>query len=438
MALRSKQWKNVLGMNARMLEYIAKVNSSEAIRLANNKLKTKKVLQKAGLATPRLFGVIRTREELKKFRWTKLPGSFVLKPNSSSGGGGIIVIFGRNKKGNWVKADKTEVFIPELRNHIIDILDGNFSNGNIPDVAFFEQRVKVDAVLKQYSVKGVPDVRVLLYNQVPVMAMLRLPTEESGGKANLHAGGIGVGIDLSQGITTTAVQHGHLLDTLPHKRLSLSGITVPHWNDLLLLAVRTAAASNLNYVGVDIAIDRDDGPLVLEINARPGLDIQYANLAPLRSRLRRVEDLKMSSLEKKIRLAKNLFGNELEQEVEDMTGRTILGIEEEVIILDNEQAQHPILAKIDTGAYRTTIDENLAKKLKLDKPVVEHKDVRGALGEQTRPIINLNMVIRDRPVKTEAFLADRTHMNYDMIVGRRDLKGFLVDPTKTPRDKTIK
>ncbi|MEX1112255.1 MAG: sugar-transfer associated ATP-grasp domain-containing protein [Candidatus Andersenbacteria bacterium] len=438
MPLLSKQWKNVLGMNARMLEYIAKVNSPSAIRLANNKLGTKKALQKAGLATPRLFGVIRTRQELKRFRWTKLPGSFVLKPNSSSGGGGIIVIFGRNKKGNWVKGDKTEVFIPELKNHIIDILDGNFSHSNVPDVAFFEQRVRVDTVLKQYSVRGVPDIRILLYNQVPVMAMLRLPTEESGGKANLHAGGIGVGIDLSQGITTTAVQHGRLVDTLPDKRMGLSGITIPHWNDILLLAVRTAAASELNYVGVDVAIDREDGPLVLEINARPGLDIQYANLAPLRSRLRRVEDLKMSSIEKKIRLAKNLFGSDIEQGVEDMTGRSILGIEEKIIIIDNEQVHHPILAKVDTGAYRTTIDKSLAQKLKLDKPVIDHKDVRGALGEQTRPVINLSMLVHDRLVKTEAFLADRGHMNYDMILGRRDMKGFLVDPTKTPNGKTIK
>lgn len=435
MAILSKQWKNVLGMNARTLEYIAKSNPPESVRIANNKLRTKKVLQKAGLATPRLFGVLRSRQEVKKFRWTKLPASFVLKPNSSSGGGGIVVIFGRNKKGNWVKADKSEIFIPELRNQVIDILDGNFSPSNVPDVAFFEQRIKVHKVLKQFSVRGVPDIRILLYNQVPVMAMLRLPTEESEGKANLHAGGIGVGIDISQGLTTTAVQYGRLIDALPDKRMSLSGIQIPYWNDILLLSVRTAAASGLNYAGVDVAIDRDDGPVVLEINARPGLDIQYANLAPLKSRLRRVEDLKMSSIEKKIRLAKNLFGSDVEQGIEDMTGKTVLGIEEEVIVVDSDQNHHTLLAKIDTGAYRTTIDENLAKKLSLDKPVIEHKDVRGALGKQTRPVINLTLLLREKRIKTEAFLADRTHMNYDMIIGRRDMRGFLVDPTKAPQNK---
>lgn len=417
-------------MNARMLEYIRKHNSREATRLANHKLATKKTLQKNGLATPRLFATVRSRSELKKFRWTKLPSSFVLKPNASSGGGGIVVIFGRNKKGNWIKTDKRETFIPELKNHVLDILDGNFSKGNVPDTAFFEQRIKVHPDLKTYSVKGVPDIRVLIYNLVPVMAMLRLPTAESGGRANLHAGGIGVGIDMSLGLTTTAIQRGHMVDTLPGSRLSLSGIRLPFWDDILLLAVRAAQATGLNYAGVDIAIDRDDGPMVLEINARPGLDIQFANAAPLKSRLRRVEGLKTKSLEKKIRLAKSLFGGEIEQEIEDISGRTILGIQEEIVITDTEGNPHPVHAKIDTGAWRTAIDENLAKKLGIDKPVIEHQSVRGALGRQTRPIISLTMSIKGHPVKTHAYLIDRSHMNFDIIIGRRDLKGFLVDPLK--------
>ncbi len=417
-------------MNARTLHYVTKVNPPEAIRLANNKLATKRALQKEGLATPRLFAIIRSRRELARFRWTKLPSSFVVKPTSASGGGGIIVIFGRNKKGNWVKADKSEIFISELKRQIVDILDGNYSRGNVPDAAFFEQRVKVHADLKAYSVKGVPDVRVLLYNLVPVMAMLRLPTEESYGRANLHAGGIGVGLDISTGLTTTAIYRGHTIDYLPGSRLSPSGIRIPFWDQVLLLSTRAASVLGLNFVGVDIAIDRDDGPLVLEVNARPGLDIQYANLAPLRARLRRVEGLKMNSLEKKIRLAKNLFGADIEQEIEDFSGRTVLGVEEEVTLHDSQDGQHVVLAKVDTGAYRTTIDQRLAKKLGLHKPVIHHRDVRGALGQQTRPVVAIQLSVRDHLVSTEVFLADRRHMKYDMILGRRDLKGFLVNPSK--------
>jgi len=423
-------WRDILGMNARMIEYITKSNSPSAIRLANNKLMTKKALQKAGLSTPRLFATVKNRSELRHVRWTRLPSSFVLKPNSSSGGGGIVVIFGRNKQGNWVKADKSEVFIPALREHILDILDGNFSKSSVPDTAFFEQRVKIHADLKTYSVKGIPDIRVIVYNQVPVMAMLRLPTEESGGKANLHMGGIGVGIDLSLGTTTTAILHHRLIARTPHNRLPLGGIRIPFWNDILLLASRASQACGLNYVGVDIAIDRDDGPLVLEVNARPGLDIQFANLAPLKSRLKRVEGLKTKSIEKKIQIAKNLFGDDLEQEIEEAFGQTVLGIEEHIVIFDQEGSQHSLLAKVDTGAYRTTIDEGVAKRIGIDKPIIIHKGVRGALGTQTRPVIGLTMILRNKNIKTEVSMVDRSHMKYDMILGRRDLKGFLVNPGK--------
>jgi alpha-L-glutamate ligase-like protein len=426
----SRYGHEVLSLNARTLQYTNRTNVQQAIRLANNKLESKRLLQKAGVGVPRLYATITSRSELKRFRWTKLPPSFVLKPNSSSGGGGIIVIFGRNRKGNWVKADKTEVFIPELKNRVLDILDGDFSRSNIPDIAFFEQRVRNHPDLKPYSVKGVPDIRVLVYNHFPVMAMLRLPTEESGGRANLHAGGIGVGIDLKLGLTTTAIQYGQPLEFIPGKRLSLSGIRIPHWPEVLLTAVRAAEAIDLTFGGVDVTVDRDDGPVVLEINARPGLDIQLANMAPLRSRLHRVEGLKITRPEKAIVLAQSLFGSDVDQEIEEVSGRVVLGIEETIQVFTNEGEAQPIVAKVDTGAWRTTLDEALAKKYSLHKPVIEERPVRGALGEDTRPVVELTMKIRDRIIKTNAFIADRSHMNYDMIIGRRDLKGFLVDPYK--------
>lgn len=432
MASLFANWRatDVLGMNARTLEYTKRVNSRSAIKLANNKLATKRALQKAGVPTPRLFAKISSRPEARAFRWTKLPSSFVLKPSSSSGGGGIIVVFGRNKKGNWVKADGTEVFIPELRNHVLDILDGNFSASNIPDVAFFEQRIKIDGSLKPYSVRGIPDIRILIYNQVPVMAMLRLPTEESGGRANLHAGGIGVGIDLVNGYTTSAIYHGQLIEMLPHKRLRVAGIRLPNWNEILSIAARASRACNLNYAGIDVAIDRDDGPLVLEINARPGLEIQYANLTPLKSRLRRVEGLKVNGPEKGVLLAKNLFGEDIIQDIEDVSGRIVLGIDEGIDLLDSNGQFHHLRAKVDTGAYRTAIDSSLAEKFGLHKKIVEHRSVRAALGREERPVVDVTFTLRGHTIKTQAFLTDRSHMNYDAIIGRRDLKGFLIDPSQ--------
>jgi alpha-L-glutamate ligase-like protein len=425
-----KPYSGVLGHNARALYYTDPGKEPAVRSVARNKLTTKRLLQRAGLPAPRLFATISSRKELTRFRWTRLPSSFVIKPNAGMGGGGIIIIFGRNKKGNWVRADKTEVSVKELRKHVQDILDGSFSPANAPDVALIEQRVKNHPDLKPYSVRGIPDIRIIVYNLVPVMAMLRLPTVESGGKANLHAGGVGLGVDLVRGTTTTATYRGRLIDVLPNTRQSVTGIRLPHWPDILLIASRAAQAVGLAFAGVDIAIDRDDGPILLEVNAHPGLDIQLANMAPLRSRLKRVEDLKVAAPAKGVQIGKSLFGSDLEQEIEEISGQTVLSIIEPVTILDSAGTPHTISAKIDTGAWRTTIDQTLARDWHIDTAIVDHAEVRGALGRQKRPIIELALTLRDKNIKTRAFLADRSHMSYPMIIGRRDLKGFLVDPTR--------
>jgi alpha-L-glutamate ligase-like protein len=418
----------VLSLNARALQYTHR-NSQEAIQIANKKLATKRRLQTAGIPTPRLFAQIATRSDLQRFAWTKLPSSFVIKPNSAYGGGGIMVIFGRNRKGNWVKADKTEIFIPALRAHLLDIIDGNFSRGNIPDLALFEQRVKNHPTLKPYCVRGLPDIRVLLYNHIPVMAELRLPTEESGGRANLHAGGIGVGLDLATGRTTTAIQYDRLIETLPGSRLPLAGLVLPYWSDILLIAIKASQVIGLNYTGIDVTIDRDDGPLVLEVNARPGLSIQLANMTPLLSRLRRIEDLTVGSPEHSLQLATNLFAQNA-HDLPPSSAKKILGIEESVDIIGADGQTHSVLAKIDTGAYRTALDTALAKKLGLHQPVLHHKEIRAASGQQLRPIINLSFRLRGHLLKTKASLTNRSHMTYDIIIGRRDLKDFLVDPNR--------
>lgn len=426
------QANGVLGQNARSLFYTGR-NSGTGIALAHRKLDTKKMLQKNGLPAPLLYATIQSRRELKRFRWTKLPASFVVKPNSAYGGSGILVIFGRNKKGNWVKADKTEIFIPQFNKHVSDILDGSFSSSSAPDIALIEQRIKVHPELKKYNFQGIPDIRIIVYNSIPVMAMLRLTTPESGGRANLHAGGIGVGIDLARGKTTTAVYRSQPIDHLPGSRLPVLGLAIPDWKDILLLAVKAARVSGLNFTGIDIALDREDGPFVLEINSRPGLDIQLANLSPLRTRLRRVEGLNVPSAAKGVSIGRNLFGNEAEQEIEDLTGQTVIGIVETVTIKDQNGSPHQLDAKIDTGAWRTALDAKLARQLGLDSQIIDYAEVKAALGKDRRPIIKLDLNLATRNLKTEAFLADRSSLKYPMIIGRRDLKGFIVDPYKNTR-----
>lgn len=425
-----KKSRNILGINSRNLSYIRPSNPQKSVQLADNKLKTKKILKQSGIPIASTFGIIRHHKDLENFDWSKLPDSFALKPNRGVGGEGILVVYGRKKNNNWVKADKSEISIKDLQNHINNILDGNFSLFNIPDVAFFEERVRILKLFKPYSYRGIPDIRIIVYNKVPVMAMLRIPTKGSAGKANLHQGGIGAGIDLSSGVTTTAILgKKKIIEYVPETRLLISGIQIPYWTDILKLAVKAQIVSNLGYLGADIAIDREKGPVFFELNARPGLSIQIANMASLKDRLERIKGLKIKTIKRGVRIAQDLFGGEIEEEVEETTGKKIIGINEEVEIIDKQGLHHKIMAKIDTGAFRTTICQSLAEQFGIGKNI-GYKEVRSALGTEQRSIIEFSFILDRYPVNTQAFVADREEMKYDMIIGRRDLKRFLVDPDK--------
>ena len=207
----------------------------------------------------------------------------------------------------------------------------------------------------------------------------------------------------------------------------------------------------IKFLGVDVAIDRERGPVILELNARPGLSIQMANLAGLEERLKRISGLNVKSSEKGVRLAQDLFGESKEDQLietiddkklEPLLGRKVLGPIEEVEIvvphLDkektndnylNERRYYKTIAKIDTGAWRSAISFEIAKKLKI-KEGGELRMVKSALGEEIRTITPLVFFIKGEKIETEVFLADRSQMKYEMIIGRRDLKRFLIDPAK--------
>jgi hypothetical protein len=442
----------VLGINARNLLYIKPSLTKRALRILDNKLLTKKVLAKNGLPVPKTFASISSAKELAEFQWEDLPSSFALKPNRGLGGEGIIVVFAKKKYAAdnirdtgivrfmrsfgkqrqdtaWIKSERSIITLRDLQNHILNIIDGTFSLGNSPDIAFFEERIKILKLFKQYSHRGIPDIRVIVYNSIPIMAELRIPTEESEGKANLHLGAIGAGIDMGNGITTYGVHHDRQINYIPGTRLSPSGIKIPEWSNILELAIQAQRAIGCSFVGADISIDGDRGPVVLELNARPGLAIQIANMAPLKERLQRVYGLSVSAPKKGVKIARDLFGGSLEEELEELSGRKIIGSREEIIIQGANKEKHTTFAKIDTGAYRTTIARSIADKLKLTN-ILKYKKVRGALGKEERPIVYLVFELDKEKIRTEAFIASREEMKHDVIIGRRDLKKFLVDPTK--------
>lgn len=117
------------------------------------------------------------------------------------------------------------------------------------------------------------------------MAMARVPTAESGGLANLHQGALGLGIDLGTGITTGGVYKNRCVTHAPNSNKPLAGIQIPHWKDILDTATQSSLIFGLGYLGVDIVIDRLQGPMVIEVNARPGLNIQLANATGLMFRI---------------------------------------------------------------------------------------------------------------------------------------------------------
>lgn len=418
--------KHLLGMNARNFLFIQASNPKKLKILVDDKLKTKEMLELAHLSTPEIYKVFRTLREVENFDWKSLPNSFVIKPGMGFGGGGILVVYGKKKSG-WTRQDGTEISLKDIKFHIMDILDGNFSLSNVPDIAFIEKKLKTHRFFKKISYRGTPDIRVIVYNKIPVMAMMRLPTQESAGRANIHQGAVAVGIEIASGITTKAWWKSRIIRYFPGaKKRKLNGLKIPDWDEILYLASEAQQASGLGFLGVDIVLDRDDGPQILELNARPGLAIQNANLAPLKRRLERVEDLKVKDTEKAVRVAKELFGGEIERTIEEVSGRPVIGHLTHVEILDKKKKRFPLMAKIDTGAWHTTMCYSIAEKLGIADKVIGAKRVRNVLGHEERPIIPMIFYLAGKKIITEAFLADRSQMKHDMIIGRRDLKGFFV------------
>ena len=117
------------------------------------------------------------------------------------------------------------------------------------------------------------------------MAMARLPTCVSDGKANLHQGAVGAGVDIGTGLTMNGVLGNSPVDEHPDTGALIADLQIPDWEVILESSARGYEVTGLGYLGVDMVIDKHRGPLILEMNARPGLNIQIANGCGIRSRL---------------------------------------------------------------------------------------------------------------------------------------------------------
>jgi alpha-L-glutamate ligase-like protein len=304
----------VLGMNARNARYISRLNERSHYPLVDDKLITKRLAESVGIGVPALYGVVRHHHEVKDLR-SQLTGyaDFVVKPAHGSGGNGILVV-GNRSRDRLVKSSGQEISFEDLEYHVSNIISGMYSLGGHPDVAMLEYRVVFDPLFEDVAYLGVPDIRTLVCRGVPVMAMVRLPTRASDGRANLHQGAVGAGIDLASGRTTSAVYRNRGIADHPDTGKSLAGLELPRWPQLLDLSARCYELTSLGYLGVDVVLDANYGPLMLELNARPGISIQIANRTGLRHRLDKVEGwlgsrAKPPPAEDRVRFARRNFGS---------------------------------------------------------------------------------------------------------------------------------
>ena len=300
----------ILNMNSRNLNYIARYNPRHLLPLVDNKLTTKRMAEKAGVDVPKLIGVIEYQSDIRKLRGILEPlEQFVIKPAKGSGGKGILVITGRD--GNrYVKASGESLSFNDISRDVSNILVGLYSLGGKTDIAIIESMIVADPIFNDYSFEGVPDIRVIVFRGFPVMAMMRLATRESDGKANLHQGAVGVGLDIATGNSLGSVQHNLPIAFHPDTGHKFSAFKVPHWHKILSLSAACYEITNLGYLGVDLVLDKNLGPLILELNARPGFAIQIANGRGIKPRLTTIESLRKHDLpiEEQVVFSRRHFG----------------------------------------------------------------------------------------------------------------------------------
>ncbi len=276
--LTKDQWRKV----------IAKYNPQELLETLN-KLDQKVRLAEAGVTVPENYLVMESEEDLDRFReWLKEQRTgFALKPSSGHGGSGIKVIEKR-VAGRFITISGKGLDIDDIIRHAGKILKGSFTRGE-PDPAIVERRLILHNSLRELLTPGLLDIRIVVLQGFPLMAMTRLPTRRSMGKANIHQGAIGAGISLSEGRITSATLFRRGVKRHPSSGKQVVGFRFNMWEEILETASMAAEASGFGFVGVDLTMDQDLGVVVLEVNKRPGLEIQNANRSGLRRRIRWVE-----------------------------------------------------------------------------------------------------------------------------------------------------
>ncbi len=405
----------ILGQNARNLKYIWEFNDDLAKKLADSKIKTKEFLANKWVKVSENLAIIKSHDELDNFDMNSLPLPFVVKPNAWYWWKWIIVFDKKDGAGNFISNDN-QIYSPhQFIVHVREILDGFYSLSWSRDKVIFERKLNLDHSIELLGKYWLPDIRVIVFNSVPVIAMLRVPTANSKWKANLHGWACGLGIDIWTGRITYITQFKKMIKSIPGI-WDVRGIEIPHWEDVLRLAVKVQQVTGVWYVWCDIVLDDTFWPLLLEMNVRPWLEVQVANKVPLLERLKKVENIKVNSVEKWVRLARDLFGWDIEEKIKNISGKKVVGNKEYIEITYNDKTFQSV-CEIKTNKPNSYIHiDYLINILKYPQEKIKWNIVKlkcSILGE-TRTV-----KFHVKPLEVS-----------NMILGKEALYGFLVDPFK--------
>lgn len=422
MAVKPSQ---ILGMNSRHV--YTKQNPWSAKRFGFSKIRTKKLLIDNGIPCAQILHVVSNLHDLDKLKWEEIPTPFVLKPASGSAGKGIWIISRKiPNKLEWKNQENDTLTLEDLNLHVRNILDGEFSTWNAHHKAIIEELIPPHPALAKLAYKGTPDLRIIVFNSVPVMAMARIPTKESEGKANLDRGAIGLGIDIATGTTTYGLKgKKQRIYHFPNSKRKVSGIKIPFWREALETAVKAANAAGYKYMGADIFVHPERGPMIVELNGYPGLSIQLTNKAGLKRRLERVEGLDVRDAKHGVRIGQALFSESFGDQRLIEEGVKVISTKPKLMIKGEDNHWHETISQVNTVRNRSAISEELAQKLGLldiDDLLWQQESKEGKV-----PVIEVKAKLKDHSFRTGMIVSKRLNKTaYKVELGRNDIQGFLV------------
>ncbi|MBP9820060.1 hypothetical protein KBC79_04995 [Candidatus Woesebacteria bacterium] len=417
---------HILGMNARHV--YTSMNPGAAKQYGFSKLRTKTLMHEHHIPTPEVYHIFSAHSEPEQINWQAIPVPFVIKPANGLAGKGIWIIKDKHPTEEiWYNNFNEELELSDLKLHVQNIIDGEFSVWGSNHQAILEERIMAHPALAKYSYKGTPDIRVIVFNSVPVMAEARIPTRESEGKANLDRGAIGLGVDMATGITTHGITgKAGFITHFPNSKKKVNGIKIPSWPQLLETAVQAANAAGFIFMGADLFIHPEKGPMIVELNGFPGLSIQLANKAGLKRRLERVEGLDVRDPKHGVKIAQALFAESFADKIKAEEGLQIIPTHPSLTIYDEHTKPHHANALVNTGRFRSAISQDFAEELGL-------VDIDDLLWQQQEsqegkvPVVEVTYKLKGKKYTTAMVVTKKLNRtSYKVELGRKDTEGFLI------------